>query len=162
MKLLVTGRNVDITPALRQLIERKLSRLDRVLSDSVVSAQVILRIEKYRHVADVTIHARGDHMLHGVGSALADLAMVQVYPAHPSLCSEGDEDRTERLDVPLTKAVFFLCQDYNASALRRFIRKRGQLGGIGQDFRDITPRSCFQLTRCRRRTDTDIQSGCLR
>ncbi len=68
MKLLVTGRNVDITPPLRQLIERKLTRLDRVLNDSAVSAQVILRMEKYRRVADVTIHARGDHMLHGVGT----------------------------------------------------------------------------------------------
>jgi putative sigma-54 modulation protein len=68
MKLLVTGRNVDITPPLRQLIERKLDRLDRVLNESAVSAQVILRMEKYRRVADVTIHARGDHMLHGVGA----------------------------------------------------------------------------------------------
>lgn len=68
MKLLVTGRNVDVTPPLRQLIERKLKRLDRVLNDSAVSAQVILRMEKYRRVADVTIHARGDHMLHGVGT----------------------------------------------------------------------------------------------
>lgn len=67
MKLLVTGRNVDITPALRQLIERKLTKLDRVLNDSAVSAQVILRTEKFRHVADLTIHARGDHMLHGIG-----------------------------------------------------------------------------------------------
>jgi putative sigma-54 modulation protein len=67
MKLLVTGRNVDITPALRQLIDRKLTKLDRVLNDTAVSAQVILRMEKYRHMAEVTIHARGDHMLHGVG-----------------------------------------------------------------------------------------------
>jgi putative sigma-54 modulation protein len=67
MKLLVTGRKVDITPALRQLIERKLVRAQRLLSDTAVSAQVILRVEKYRRVADVTIHARGDHMLHGIG-----------------------------------------------------------------------------------------------
>jgi len=67
MRLLVTGRNIDITPALRQLIERKLSKLDRVLNDSAMSAQVILRMEKYRRVADLTIHARGDHMLHGIG-----------------------------------------------------------------------------------------------
>ena len=67
MRLLVTGRKVDITPALRQLIERKLVRAQRLLNDTAVSAQVILRVEKYRRVADVTIHARGDHMLHGIG-----------------------------------------------------------------------------------------------
>jgi len=67
MKLLVTGRNVDVTPGLRQLIDRKLAKLDRLLNDTAVSAQVILRTEKFRHVVDLTIHARGDHMLHGIG-----------------------------------------------------------------------------------------------
>lgn len=67
MRLLVTGRNVTITPALQQLIERKLTKLDRLLNDSAVSAQAILRTEKYRRVADLTVHARGDHMLHGIG-----------------------------------------------------------------------------------------------
>jgi len=67
MKLLVTGRNVDVTPGLRQLIDRKLVKLDRLLNDTAVSAQVILRMEKFRRVVDLTIHARGDHMLHGIG-----------------------------------------------------------------------------------------------
>ncbi len=71
MRTLVTGRNVDITPGLRQLIDRGLSKLDRVLNDSAVSAQVILRQERHRHVAEVTIHARGDHMLHGLGQGTA-------------------------------------------------------------------------------------------
>ncbi len=67
MKLLVTGRNVDVTPGLRQLLDRKLARLVRLLNDTAVSAQVILRSEKFRRVVDLTIHARGDHMLHGIG-----------------------------------------------------------------------------------------------
>jgi len=71
MRTLVTGRNVDITPGLRQLIDRGLGKLNRVLNDSGVSAQVVLRQERHRHVAEVTIHARGDHMLHGVGQATA-------------------------------------------------------------------------------------------
>ena len=67
MKLLVTGRNVDVTPGLRQLLDRKLGRLERLLNDTAVSAQVVLRSEKIRRVVDLTIHARGDHMLHGIG-----------------------------------------------------------------------------------------------
>jgi len=67
MKLLVTGRNVDVTAGLRQLIDRKLVKVDRLLNDTAVSAQVVLRTEKFRHVVDMTIHARGDHMLHGIG-----------------------------------------------------------------------------------------------
>jgi putative sigma-54 modulation protein len=69
MRLELTGRNVAITPGLRQMLNRRLSRLDRLLNDSAVSAQVVLTLEKYRHLTDVTVHARGDHMLTGQGSA---------------------------------------------------------------------------------------------
>lgn len=69
MRLVLTGRNVDITPHLRQLVERKIAKLQRLLNDHLVSIQVVLTIEKYRHVADVTVHARGDHTLAGIGDA---------------------------------------------------------------------------------------------
>lgn len=71
MRLDVTGRNVTVTPALQQLIDRKLAKLDRLLHDGIVSVQVVFSLQKYRHVVEVTIHARADHMLHGVGSGSA-------------------------------------------------------------------------------------------
>ena len=71
MRLDITGRHVDITPPLRQLIDRRLARLGRLLNDSVVSAQVILTKEKYRHRTEIIIHARGDHMLRGLGEGNA-------------------------------------------------------------------------------------------
>lgn len=69
MSLLLTGRNTEIGPAIRQLVDRKLAKLHRLLNDSLVSAQVVLTREKYRHISEITIHARGDHMLHGLGDA---------------------------------------------------------------------------------------------
>jgi putative sigma-54 modulation protein len=69
MRLLLTGRNVQITPPLRQQLSRRLAKLERLLHDSAVSAQVVLTREKYRHVTDITLHARGDHVLSGVGNA---------------------------------------------------------------------------------------------
>jgi putative sigma-54 modulation protein len=60
---------VDVTPPLRQLVNRRLARLERLLNDSAVSAQVVLTLEKREHRAEVTVHARGDHMLTGMGSA---------------------------------------------------------------------------------------------
>lgn len=69
MPPLLTGRNIEIGPALRQLVDRKLAKLHRMLNDSLVSAQVVLAREKYRHISEITIHARGDHMLHGLGDA---------------------------------------------------------------------------------------------
>ncbi len=67
MRLDITGRHVEITASLRQLIDRRLLKLSRLLNDSAISANVILTKEKYRHVAEIVIHARGDHMLRGIG-----------------------------------------------------------------------------------------------
>jgi putative sigma-54 modulation protein len=69
MRLDLTGRHVDITPTLRRLVDAKLVKLERLLNDSAVSAQVVLAREKYRLRAEITLHARGEKFLHGVGSA---------------------------------------------------------------------------------------------
>ena len=69
MRLELTGRHVDITPALRRLLDAKLSKLERLLNDSAVSAQAVLTREKHRHRADITLHARGEKFLHGVGDS---------------------------------------------------------------------------------------------
>jgi putative sigma-54 modulation protein len=78
MRLELTGRHVDTTPALRRLVDRKLARLARLLNDSALSAQVVLSREKHVRRADVTLHARGEKFLHGVGeSATWELSLSQ-------------------------------------------------------------------------------------
>jgi ribosome hibernation promoting factor len=69
MRLELTGRHVDITPALRLLVERRLTKLERLLSDAALSAQAVLTREKRQHRADITLHARGETFLHGFGAA---------------------------------------------------------------------------------------------
>ena len=69
MRLELTGRHVDITPPLRRLLETKLSKLERVLNHRAVSAQAVLTREKHRHRAEITLHAKGEKFLHGVGDA---------------------------------------------------------------------------------------------
>lgn len=71
MNLDITGRHVEITPALRQLIERRLAKIERLLNDSLVSGKAILTREKYRHRAEIILHARGDHTLRGLGEGNA-------------------------------------------------------------------------------------------
>jgi len=71
MRLELTGRHVAITPALRRLVDAKLAKLERMLNDSAVSAQAVLTREKYRHRAEITLHARGEKFLHGVGNSFA-------------------------------------------------------------------------------------------
>ena len=67
MRLDITGRHIDVTPNLRQLITTRLKTLERVLNDAAVSALVIVTKEKYRHCVEMVIHARGDHTLSGNG-----------------------------------------------------------------------------------------------
>ena len=71
MRLDITGRNVTVTPALRQLITTRLARLDRVLNDAALSAVVTVTKEKYRHRTEIAVHTRGDHVLSGNGEANA-------------------------------------------------------------------------------------------
>jgi putative sigma-54 modulation protein len=69
MRLELTGRHVDITPGLRRLIDTKLTKLDRLLKDRAVSGQCVLTLEKRRHCAELTLHARGEKFLHAVAIA---------------------------------------------------------------------------------------------
>ena len=71
MRIDITGRHVDVTPALRQLVERRLSRIERLLNDSALSATAILTLEKYRHRTEIIVHVRGDKLLRGLGEGNA-------------------------------------------------------------------------------------------
>jgi putative sigma-54 modulation protein len=65
MRLELTGRHITITPALKKAVEQRLAHVRKMLHDSVVSAQVVLTSEKSRCNAEVTLHARGGHFMHG-------------------------------------------------------------------------------------------------
>jgi putative sigma-54 modulation protein len=69
MRLELRGHHVDVTPGLRRFVEEKLSKLERLLNDRAVSAHAILTVEKRRHVADITLHTRGERFLHGLGDS---------------------------------------------------------------------------------------------
>ena len=65
MRLELTGRHITISPALRVMVDEQLARVHRMLNSRVVSVQVVLTKEKTRVHADATLHARGEHFLHG-------------------------------------------------------------------------------------------------
>jgi putative sigma-54 modulation protein len=67
MRVDITGRHIDITPGLRQLIDKSLARMERLLNDRALSATVVLTKEKYRHKTELVVHAKGDHILSGIG-----------------------------------------------------------------------------------------------
>lgn len=58
MQVTITARRMDLTDALREYAEQKVRRITKYL-DNIIEAQVILTVEKYRHIAEVTIQANG-------------------------------------------------------------------------------------------------------
>ena len=57
MQLTFTGRNLEITDALRRYAEEKIVRLQRFV-DQITSAHILLAIEKRRQIAEVTLRVR--------------------------------------------------------------------------------------------------------
>src|SRR5688572_24493682 len=76
MQLFVTGRHLVVSDAIRQQIERKLAKLERLLQDSAVSAQCVLTQERRYIVCELTVRARGDHSLVGIGKGVRMAAAV--------------------------------------------------------------------------------------
>lgn len=58
MNLNITGRHVEVTPAIREYVTSKLDRVIRHF-DNVTSVSVILSVEKLKQKAEVTVHVRG-------------------------------------------------------------------------------------------------------
>jgi len=106
MRLELTGRHVDITPALRRLVDRKLTRLGRMLNDSALSAQVVLSREKNSSRADVTLHARGEKFLHGIGKNQtwqASMGEAVEKIVHQAQTIKGKwQERKRRREAPAT------------------------------------------------------------
>ncbi|MFQ5881298.1 MAG: ribosome hibernation-promoting factor, HPF/YfiA family [Candidatus Methylomirabilales bacterium] len=57
MQILLTGRNLEVTEALRRYAEEKVGRLQKYL-DRITSAHIVLSLEKYRQIAEVTLRVR--------------------------------------------------------------------------------------------------------
>ena len=62
MKVNVSGKNINVTQALKDYAEKKLGKLER-LFDTPVEAQVTLSVEKERHIVEVTMPLNVNGML---------------------------------------------------------------------------------------------------
>jgi len=58
MNIIVNGRHLEVTPALKSYVEKKIVRFERYLSN-ISEAIVTLYVEKYRHKAEVLLKVNG-------------------------------------------------------------------------------------------------------
>jgi putative sigma-54 modulation protein len=77
MQLTITGHHIDVTPALKQKVESKLSKLERHF-DHLTDVHCILTVEKLQHKAEATVHLSG-------GTIHADATEEDMYAAVDSL-----------------------------------------------------------------------------
>jgi putative sigma-54 modulation protein len=68
MNVEYTGRQVEITPALRKQVERGLKKFTKIIGDNFES-KVVLTVEKHRNVADVTVISPSRNPVVGLAEA---------------------------------------------------------------------------------------------
>src|SRR5215213_7453132 len=56
----ITGRNYEVTPDIRALVEKKLAKIEDRLFDDVITVRVVLQVEKYRNICEIMIVGK-DH-----------------------------------------------------------------------------------------------------
>ncbi len=82
MQINLSGHHVDISPALRDYVTSKLSKLERHF-DHVTNAHVVLTVEKLVQKAEASIHISG-------GQLFADAAGSDMYAAIDALTDKLD------------------------------------------------------------------------
>jgi len=58
MNLTISGHHLEVTPAIRECVLQKLSRIRRHF-DQVIDVAVVLSVDKLRQKAEINMHVRG-------------------------------------------------------------------------------------------------------
>lgn len=107
MNLSITGRHLEITPAIREYVMNKMSRVARHF-DNVIDTQVILSIERLKHTAEVTMRLRGkdihceaiDENLYAAIDLLADKIDRQVIKYKSKMQDYATTEPVKRQPIP--------------------------------------------------------------
>lgn len=106
MNLTISGRHLDVTPAIRDYVINKLSRASRHF-DKVIDSQVMLSIERLDHIAEITLRVHGKDIhcsavnenLYGAIDLLADKVDRQIIKVKSKAQSHAHES-VKRQEAP--------------------------------------------------------------
>ena len=96
MRIIVRGKNIDVTPALRDYVEKKVGKLAKLLDD-VTEAMVTLSVERERHIVEVTLPV-GGRLLRG------EMASGDMY-ASIDLVMDKLEKQVEKYKTKLARKI---------------------------------------------------------
>lgn len=57
MQVLITGRHFEVTDAIRGYVEKKVVKFNR-FAPKILEVHIFLSVEKYRHIAEITLLAK--------------------------------------------------------------------------------------------------------
>ncbi len=127
MQVAVRGKNIEITKALREYVEKKLGKIEKFV-DHPIKAQANLYVERGRHIIEVTAELngwilRGEEATNDMYASIDLVAdklekQVQRYrarlrrrtgagPAQAAVASAGEEDLDAELDGKVVKTKRF-------------------------------------------------------
>ena len=106
MSLNISGRHLEITPAIREYVLNKMARISRHF-DNVIDTQVVLSVEKLEHTAEVTMRLRGkdihceakDENLYAAIDLLADKIDRQVIKYKTKVQNHAHEPVKRQLEA---------------------------------------------------------------
>ncbi|MBI5091822.1 MAG: ribosome-associated translation inhibitor RaiA [Candidatus Hydrogenedentes bacterium] len=74
MRVTMTGRHMEMTDALKAYVENRIKKIREHFED-VIDVDVVLSVEKHRHIAEINLHANGIR-IHGKESSADMYASV--------------------------------------------------------------------------------------
>ncbi|GAB2890295.1 ribosome-associated translation inhibitor RaiA [Paralcaligenes sp. KSB-10] len=107
MNLSISGRHLEVTPAIHEYVMNKMARVSRHF-DSVIDTQVMLSVEPLKHTAEVTMRLRGkdihceanDENLYAAIDLLADKIDRQVIKYKSKIQNHAHEP-VKRQEAPV-------------------------------------------------------------
>ena len=95
MQITVTGKNLKVTPALRQHAEEKLQHLEKRFSD-LTNIHVVLHIEHIDHIAEASLHFHGSE-IHATATEKDMYAAIDTLAS--KLSSQINKHKERQLDA---------------------------------------------------------------
>ena len=59
MKITTYGKNIEVTPSLKEHAKEKVSKLEKYFENETIEANVTFEVEKERHIVEVTAYVDG-------------------------------------------------------------------------------------------------------
>lgn len=95
MMIQITARHIDVSERLKSFIESRVSKLDRYI-DGITDIHVTLSVEKYRQIAELNVHSRGN--VHLSAKEASEDLKLSLNQAIEKIAGQAKRQQSKRID----------------------------------------------------------------